>query len=106
MPAHLCVLMGRAHSETNVELRKLIGNQFSEIADRFLKAFSLALPDLSKKQLAYRMLFMIGSMAYSLMEVAGPENMTAVIGSPEKRERIKEELISFLSIAMKGEGCE
>ena len=45
-------------------------------------------------------------MAYSLMEVAGPENITSVIGSPEKREGIKEELISFLSIAMKGEGCE
>ncbi len=60
-------LMGRAHTEPDHAIRKIVHKQFEEIIHRFSAALTQALPDLPLEELRWRAHFMLGAMAFTLM---------------------------------------
>ncbi len=57
-------LVGRIHAETNDVFRAMLVEQFDEVRQRFQAALQRALPD--HPDVRWRMLFMIGSMAFTM----------------------------------------
>jgi AcrR family transcriptional regulator len=60
-------LVGRMHSETDEHLRQLHSRSFAVVRSRFFAAFRLALPELSPRELSWRIDFILGSMAHTLV---------------------------------------
>lgn len=60
-------LVGRVHTEPDLEVRRIFYDQFEEVGDRFLRALGRLLPDLPGEELYYRFHFSIAAMAASLV---------------------------------------
>ncbi len=70
-------LLGRIYAEPGDLLRRMMQSQMAEIARRFRPAFRRSLPELPLAELAWRVHFVIGTMAHtlaasSLLEVIAP----------------------------------
>ena len=59
-------LMGRIHSETNEEFRASFIRQFDTVFRRFIVALRRSLPHLNDADVSWRMLFLVGSMAFTM----------------------------------------
>ena len=57
-------LVGRIHAETSEAFRAMLVEQFDEVRQRFQAALRRALPD--HPDVNWRMLFMIGSMSFTM----------------------------------------
>ena len=60
-------LLGRIHSETNDEFRADFVNMFNTVLRRFATALQKALPEIAPAELDWRLWFLIGSMAHTMM---------------------------------------
>jgi AcrR family transcriptional regulator len=60
-------LVGRMHSETNSEFRDVFLRLFVEVGKRFGAALRRARPDLEAEEVMWRLHFMIGSLAHTLV---------------------------------------
>ena len=59
-------VLGRVHGETSEDFRQTFMQQFDSVLQRFFVAFQRALPDVPAEDLAWRILFMTGSMAFTM----------------------------------------
>ena len=59
-------LVGRIHAEVDQELRAKFMKQFGTIRRRFTASFQRSLPELEPVEVHWRVLFLIGSMAYTM----------------------------------------
>jgi AcrR family transcriptional regulator len=77
-------LMGRMHSETHSDLRHRFVRHFETVVNEFTQAFRQALPDLPMEEVRWRMHFVIGAMAHTLVwgewERGGVSNPDEVFG--------------------------
>ena len=86
-------ILGRIHSETNEEFRQVFMSEYELVFQRFSVALQRSLPHLTNSNLPWRMLFMVGSMAFtmswgqSMMKREGSEIDTSV--------DVLEELVAF-----------
>ncbi len=60
-------LVGRIHNETDESYRRLFIRQFDDVARRFRAALAQALPHHRQADVNRRMLFMLGSMAFTML---------------------------------------
>ncbi len=89
-------LVGRIHAETNEVFRAMLAQQFDEVRERFLAALQRALPD--HPDVAWRMLFMIGSMAFTMSW--GPMLIERDAGARHDPEELLESLVRYTSAGM------
>ena len=90
-------LFGRLFSEPGETVAAVVRQQFGEIRDRFLAAFGRALPDLPQTELAWRVFFMIGSIAHS---VGAPHILNMVsdgLCDATDLDALEDRLIGFLA---------
>ena len=59
-------VLGRVHGETNDDFREVFMSEFELVYQRFAAALSRALPHLKNSDVTWRMLFMVGSMAFTM----------------------------------------
>ena len=59
-------VLGRVHGETSKEFRTTFMQQFDAVLQRFFEAFQRALPGAVPGDLAWHMLFLTGSMAFTM----------------------------------------
>jgi AcrR family transcriptional regulator len=57
---------GRAHSDPDIHVRTAFQNLFKSIIERFMPAFSRALPEMSQDELHMNLHFVIGAMAHTM----------------------------------------
>ena len=93
-------LMGRAISETDEHIGEIIHEIFHEAFRRFTAAFKRALPGLSEEDVRWRMHFMIGAMAFTLVFPQHPHVGEGV--DPAKLDQLTERLTSFIAAGMRG----
>ena len=91
-------LVGRIHAETNEEHRASYVQQFDGVVRRFTAALGLALPHLDRADLRWRMLFLIGSMAFAM--AGGRALVTRDPESARDPDDIIESLIQFAAAGM------
>ena len=86
-------LAGRLHSEPHEQARTIFLAQFGEVMRRFVPAFRKALPHLDQDEASWRLLFVIGAMAHTMMS----SHMFEALGSrqPPDLERLLEALVQF-----------
>ncbi|MBI3150373.1 MAG: TetR/AcrR family transcriptional regulator [Betaproteobacteria bacterium] len=59
-------LLGRAYADPAPFIRHFLSEQYAPMIGRFKTAFSRALPHLPKKELVWRLHFLMGAMSYTL----------------------------------------
>jgi AcrR family transcriptional regulator len=59
-------LLGRAYADPAPFIRKFLAEQYAVIIARFKAAFGRALPDLPKRELSWRLHFIMGALSYTL----------------------------------------
>jgi AcrR family transcriptional regulator len=63
----LLQFLGRMHMETGEQVGSIFQRQFAEVFERFSLAFRRALPDLGADEGAWRIHFVLGAMAHTLL---------------------------------------
>ena len=91
-------LMGRIHSETNEEFCATFFQQFEGAFRRFGQALQRALPHLDAPDVGWRMLFLVGSMAFTM--VWGDSFVSIRPGSHKDPEDVLESLIQYATAGM------
>ena len=59
-------LLGRAYADPAPFIRQFLSEQYAVMIARFKAAFGRALPDLPKKELSWRLHFIMGALSYTL----------------------------------------
>ena len=59
-------LLGRAYADAAPFIRRFLSEQYAEMIARFKAAFARALPHLPKKELSWRLHFVMGALSYTL----------------------------------------
>jgi AcrR family transcriptional regulator len=59
-------LLGRAYADPAPFIRHFLSEQYAPMIDRFKHAFGRALPELSPRELSWRLHFMMGALSYTL----------------------------------------
>ncbi len=91
-------LVGRIHSETNEEFRATFFQQFEGVFRRFGRALQRALPHLDAPDVGWRMLFLVGSMAFTM---AWGESFASISpGTHRDPEDVLESLIQYATAGM------
>ena len=90
-------LVGRIHSEVDQELRAKFIRQFDTVFQRFAVAFQRSLPELAASDVHWRLLFLIGSMAYTMTWGA-----SIVASDPNGRKTPEEMLEALVQFAAAG----
>jgi AcrR family transcriptional regulator len=91
-------LVGRIHSETNEEFRATFVKQFDTVFQRFTAALRRALPSLDDADVSWRMLFMVGSMAFTMSW--GPTLVSRESGAARDPEDVLESLVLYAAAGM------
>ena len=91
-------LVGRIHSETNEQFRATFFQQFNEVFRRFGQALQRALPHLDASDVGWRMLFLVGSMAFTM--AWGNSFASIGPGSTKDAEDVLESLIQYAAAGM------
>ena len=91
-------LVGRIHGETNEDFRATFVKQFDQVFERFTAALHRALPDLDDADLSWRMLFMVGSMAFTMSW--GPTLVARGPGAARDPEDVLESLVLYAAAGM------
>ena len=95
---HFLRLLGRIHSETNEEFRATFFQQFQGVFRRFQQALQRALPHLDAADIGWRMLFLVGSMAFTM--AWGDSFASISPGSNKDPEDVLESLIQYATAGM------
>ena len=95
---HFLRLLGRIHSETNEEFRATFFQQFQGVFRRFRQALQRALPHLDATDIGWRMLFLVGSMAFTM--AWGDSFASISPGSNRDPEDVLESLIQYTTAGM------
>ncbi len=90
-------LVGRMHSETNEQLRGTFLKLFQPVALRFLPVFRQLMPDLAEEEVLWRLHFVIGSLAHTLVCTQLEEPL---MGKLVRGEHLAESLVQFSAAGM------
>ena len=91
-------LLGRIHSETNEAFRATFFEQFEAVFRRFAKALQRARPELDATDVSWRMLFLVGAMAFTMARVGSFASIGPV--SHRDPEDVLESLIQYATAGM------
>ena len=59
-------LLGRAYADPAPFIRQFLSEQYAEMITRFKAAFARALPNMPRKELSWRLHFIMGALSYTL----------------------------------------
>jgi AcrR family transcriptional regulator len=94
-------LLGRTYTEPNKPIRVLIGQLYAPTMARYKNALELALPQMPRDELVWRMHFMFGTLAYTL---AATDTVQLIAGcKPEDRydaRLLEDRLTAFLAAGL------
>ena len=97
---HFMLLIGRLYSEPG-DLAIRITEQFGEVFQRFTSALSRGLPHLSRTDLLWRFLFMVGSFSMPLMGRHFIPRRTGGLCDPSDVENNIKRLVAFLAAGLR-----
>jgi AcrR family transcriptional regulator len=85
-------LMGRLHGEGLMPA--LVARHFRQMAERFISAMQRSLPDLPQEELFWRVQFMFGAMAQTLL---GRHMFLLELSAPSDAPEVVDRLVGFLA---------
>jgi AcrR family transcriptional regulator len=95
--ANFLRLLGRAYADPSPFVRRFLSQQYAQMITRFKAAFGRALPDLSPRELSWRLHFMMGALSYTLAATDALKMIEALApGEPTNDELLLRRLAPFL----------
>ncbi len=94
-------LIGRVYSEPGPHLRELLPQLFGEVFERFSRALGRALPGLPRRELVWRMHFLLGSMIHTLADPARIETFSGGLCNPSDTDALAARLLAFVAAGMR-----
>jgi AcrR family transcriptional regulator len=95
--ANFLRLLGRAYADPAPFIRQFLSDQYAVMIARFKAAFGRALPELPKRELSWRLHFIMGALSYTL---AGTDVLKLIEeltpDEPANDERLLQRLAPFL----------
>lgn len=88
-------LLGRTMSDPNQFIRTFLAAEYEEVVDRFKSALFMALPDVPREEIIWRLHFMLGAMSYALAGTDALRLAAGLAGEDDPRA-IAPRLMSFL----------
>jgi AcrR family transcriptional regulator len=79
-------LLGRAYADPSPLLRRFLSERYASTAARFKDAFARALPQFPKRELSWRLHFVMGALAYTLAGT-DPWKLIAALSSDKAPDR-------------------
>ena len=93
-------IFGRVLTQPDPTLRSMLIDEMGEIIRRFGMAFSQALPHLDRRELMWRMHFMVGSMAHTVAGHHLLEEMVGDLCDPSDLDGTVDRLVAFLTAGL------
>ncbi len=94
-------LLGRAFAEPGPEARRHLPELYAEMKQRYLAAFTAALPTVPIEVIAWRLHFMIGALSYTM---GGTDALNLIVNcphcDPDDVESVTEQLVAFVSAGL------
>jgi AcrR family transcriptional regulator len=95
-------VLGRAYADPAPFIRNFLSAQYAEMIARFKDAFLQALPHLTRKELTWRLHFVMGALSYTLAGTDSLKLMMEVMSSEEHDdELLLQRLAPFLAAGLK-----
>jgi len=94
-------LLGRILSEPNKDLHKQFMSQFDEVSKRFLPAFKNALPGMPEKEGMWRLYFVMGTMAHTIMDTEKLQYCSHGLAEGETVEGVIDRMVRFCAAGLK-----
>ncbi|MEM7480787.1 MAG: TetR/AcrR family transcriptional regulator [Acidobacteriota bacterium] len=96
-PEAIARLVGRVFSEPGDEVRKILVAEFQPVVDRFVAAFTMALPEIPSEEIFWRFHFMVGSMIHTVAAGSLAEHLH---GGDGGTEALFQRLVTFAEAGM------
>ena len=90
-------VLGRVHSESNEQFRAMFVKQFDEVFKRFTGALRRALPHLEESDVGLRVMFMVGSMAFTM---SWGQSMLREPSAARDPDDVLESLVAYAAAGM------
>src|ERR1700675_1808248 len=95
-------LLGRAYADPAPFIRRFLGEQYVVMIARFKAAFGRALPQLPRKELAWRLHFVMGALSFTLAGTDALKLIAALSrGEEVSDEMLQKRLAPFLRAGLK-----
>jgi len=95
-------MLGRAYADPAPFIRHFLSAQYAEMIARFKDAFLKALPHLTRKELTWRLHFVMGALSYTLAGTDSLKLMFEVMaGEEHDDEQLLQRLAPFLAAGLK-----
>jgi AcrR family transcriptional regulator len=99
---HFLRVLGRAYADPAPFIRNFLSAQYAEMISRFKDAFLKALPHLTRKELTWRLHFVMGALSYTLAGTDSLKLMMQVISNEDDSdEMLLQRLAPFLAAGLK-----
>jgi AcrR family transcriptional regulator len=94
-------LLGRAYADPAPFIRQFLADQYAVVIARFKAAFGRALPQLPKKELVWRLHFVMGALSFTLAGTDALKLITALSRGEANDEILLRRLAPFLVAGLK-----
>jgi AcrR family transcriptional regulator len=94
-------LLGRAYADPAPFIRHFLSGQYAVMIARFKAAFGRALPQLPRKELAWRLHFVMGALSFTLAGTDALKLIAALRGEEGSDEMLLRRLAPFLIAGLK-----
>jgi AcrR family transcriptional regulator len=94
-------LLGRAYADPAPFIRQFLADQYAVVIARFKAAFGRALPQLPKKELIWRLHFVMGALSFTLAGTDALKLITALSRGEANDEILLRRLAPFLVAGLK-----
>jgi len=96
-------LMGRVIISSDELMESLLIENFGEVGQRFMAALLRSLPHLARPDLAWRFLFTLGSMAFTMTDHRKLKFISGGTADPADVETALEQLVAFLAAGFRAD---
>lgn len=100
---NVCRLIGRIWGEQPTFLQELIQEQFAALAQRFLAELARALPHVERRDLFWRMHFLVGALVRTLQWSRQLETFSGGLCRADDVDHVGEALVAFACAGMRAQ---
>jgi len=94
-------LMGRSHTESNVEVKNMMRAESQKMIPRFMAALSRALPELPPDELPWLLKFVLGALHHSVHSLTREQSELSPRRKKLNAEELVRKLVTFAAAGMK-----
>ena len=99
-------LVGRLFAEPSESVQTMLKSRFKELFIRFNGALTATLPKVKKRDLFWRMHFVLGAMSLTLCDRNRPAVWSEGVCDPEDLEEVIAQLVTFCAAGMRADACK